>query len=139
VATDLDQTLLERARIACYPPGALRELPQEFVARAFTARDGCRCLRERHKAGVTFLRQDFRIAAPEGRFDLILCRNLAFTYFAPALQLDALERIDSALAPGGVLMIGAHERLPATAKGWQPVGGNRSVLVRGAMPDGTQG
>ena len=135
VATDLDETLIERARIACYPAGALRELPQEFVARAFTARDGYRCLRERHKAGVAFLRQDFRVAAPEGRFDLILCRNLAFTYFAPALQLDALERIDSALAPNGFLVIGAHERLPATAKGSQPVGGNRSVLVRGAMPD----
>ncbi len=44
-----------------------------------------------------------------------LCRNLVFTYFAPGLQ-EALQRaIWARLAPGGYLVIGAHERLPAEA------------------------
>jgi chemotaxis protein methyltransferase CheR len=100
VATDVDETLLERARIACYPAGALRELPAELAAQAFSVRDGCRCLHERHRAGVTFLLQDIRAQVPEGRFDLMLCRNLAFTYFAPTLQEAALERIEAGTRSG---------------------------------------
>ena len=139
VATDLDDALLERARIACYPAGALRELPGELAAQAFSSRDGCRALRERHKAGVTFLRQDLRAAVPEGPFDLVLCRNLAFTYFSPALQAATLERLAAALAPDGVLVIGAHERLPASAAGWTSFGGSRSVLTRQAPPGAARG
>lgn len=35
--------------------------------------------------------QDIRLAEPEGAFDLILCRNLAFTYFEPGLQKEILS------------------------------------------------
>ena len=36
--------------------------------------------------------QDLRSQAPPGPFDIILCRNLASTYFAPALQQRVLVR-----------------------------------------------
>ena len=46
-------------------------------------------------------------------FDLVLCRNVAFTYFDDAGQRATLRRIASVTAPGGALVIGAHEDLPA--------------------------
>ena len=49
---------------------------------------------------------------PEGPFDLILCRNLVFTYFDEAAQRDALRRLLERLCPGGALVIGSHETLP---------------------------
>ena len=130
VATDVDEGLLERARIACYPAGSLRELPRELIAVAFSERDGCCCLKGRHGQGVAFLNQDLRAEAPEGRFDLVLCRNLAFTYFAPALQESVLERIASALVTGGFLVVGVHEHLPGRVAGWEPVCGNPAILVQ---------
>jgi hypothetical protein len=62
---------------------------------------------------VTFRCQDLRRELPEGAFDLVLCRNLAFTYFEPALQQETLARLLSRTRPGGALAIGLHESLPA--------------------------
>ena len=61
---------------------------------------------------MSFLLQDLRSEAPEGFFDLILCRNVAFTYFEPPLQGEALDRLVERLAQPGYLVIGAQERLP---------------------------
>jgi chemotaxis protein methyltransferase CheR len=48
--------------------------------------------------------------APAGRFDLILCRNVAI-YFEPAAKSRLHRVLADALAPGGVLMLGRSERL----------------------------
>jgi ADP-ribosylglycohydrolase len=50
---------------------------------------------------VRFLEQDIRQALPMGRFDLILCRNLAFTYFENALQAAIARRLVERLETGG--------------------------------------
>ena len=64
------------------------------------------------RAMVEFRVQDLREAMPVDTFDLIACRNLAFTYFDEALQAEVLENLTRRLSPGGSLVIGAHERLP---------------------------
>lgn len=120
--TDAGDDLLARARRGCYAPGSLKDVPAHWRAQAFEARDGLFCVRARHRAGVRFVRQDLRHRAPEGPFDLVLCRNLAFTYFEPELQAAVLARIAGAMAAGGYLAIGNHERLPH-AHGFAPVTG----------------
>ena len=130
VATDIDEALLERARSACYGAPSLRELPPELAAQAFTGGNGSWCLRPAHRQGVQFLKQDVRQEAPPGRFDLVLCRNLAFTYFAAALQEAVLERIAASLAPQGLLVIGSHEHLPGAMARWRPCCDNRSIFAR---------
>lgn len=86
LATDADFTLLERARRGCYPGTSLRDLPEAWRA-AFAQSGDRHCLRPQYRRSVRFLEQDIRRSYPEGRFDLILCRNLAFTYFEPALRM----------------------------------------------------
>ena len=51
----------------------------------------------------------------EGPFDLVLCRNLAFTYFVTGQQMEVLAGIRARLVAGGALVIGGHERLPEGA------------------------
>jgi len=112
VATDADAALLERARRGCYRRATLRELPPEWVAQAFSPRDGELCLRPELREGLDFRCEDLRQRMPEGPFHLVLCRNVAFTYFAPPVQREVLARLLERLAPGGLLVIGAHESLP---------------------------
>ena len=112
VATDVDARLLQRARAACYPLGSLRDLPSEWIAAAFDPGGEELCLRGAFRAPVGFVRQDIRDQMPDGPFDLVLCRNLVFTYFAPSLQLLLTEQILRRLAPGGLLVLGGHETLP---------------------------
>jgi len=63
---------------------------------------------------------DIRSEMPEGPFHLILCRNLAFTYFDEALQREVLARIRDRVVAGGALIIGIHESLPSGYPGFEP-------------------
>jgi chemotaxis protein methyltransferase CheR len=86
-------------------PGPLRE-------RAFVDRDGQFCVRPECRAGIEFARQDVRFEQPAGPFDLIFCRNVAFTYFARPSQVSVLGHLVARLRPGACLVIGRCERLP---------------------------
>ena len=111
LATDSDPHLLERARRACYPATSLRDVPERWRA-AFEPFGEEYCLRPDYRAPVRFLEQDIRHAFPEGRFDLILCRNLVFTYFETSLQTEIARRLAERLIAGGMLLLGIHESLP---------------------------
>ncbi len=111
VATDAGSHLLARARRACYPPSSLRELPKDWHV-AFEARDDEFCLQSNYRTAMKFAEQDIRQRSIVGTFELILCRNLVFTYFVPALQIKIARRLADALVPGGLLLLGAHESLP---------------------------
>ena len=118
LGTDIDEGLLARARRACYPRGALRELPPDWIADAFEATTAGDCLCRDIANSVDFARHDIRSGAPDGEFDLVLCRNLAFTYFDAALQCDVAATIHRSLRAGGALVLGRHEQLPAEAAGF---------------------
>ena len=112
LGTDADPVMLSRARAACYPGGSLKELPPAWREAAFARTDGAFRLRPAFRHGITLRLQDIRRRRPAGPFDLILCRNLAFTYFAAPLQARLLRAIRARLRPGGALVIGGHEDLP---------------------------
>jgi len=122
-ATDAGAHMLRRARAATYSRGTLKELSAQRVEHSFSRQGELLVLRDDLRGAVTFQQQDIRREAPEGPFDLVLCRNLAFTYFEESLQREVLERIRSHMEPGGVLVIGGHEALPACDHGltqWKP-------------------
>jgi chemotaxis protein methyltransferase CheR len=114
VATDIDDVQLARAATGEFPSGALRELGEPWQAAAF---DGPR-LRERFRASVRFERRDLRSTAPDGPFDLVLCRNLAYSYFDDVTQRAVTASFRAALRTGGVLVVGSDESLPDGAPGF---------------------
>jgi chemotaxis protein methyltransferase CheR len=115
LATDASPAMVARAAAACYEARSLKELPQAWRARAFERTGRLYSLHQRYRAAVELRQQDLRQAMPEGPFDLILCRNLAFTYFEPALQETILLDMAKRLRLRGALVVGAHERLPMNA------------------------
>jgi chemotaxis protein methyltransferase CheR len=118
LATDVDETMLARSRTACYPESSLRELPARWRELGFVARDGLLCLRDDVRTRVTIGWHDVRTPAPDGPFDLVLCRNVAFTYFDERTQRRVCELLAAALVPGGALVLGRHEALPPEASGF---------------------
>ena len=120
LATDADETMIRRARAAWYGESTLRELPPLWRSRGFVRRGGRCHLRPRFRQPVTVERHDVRDSIPNGPYDLVLCRNLAFTYFELPLQREVAERLALALRPGGALVVGSHERLPEGSGGLTP-------------------
>lgn len=121
LATDIEQAMLARARRGCYGAGSLRELPERWRTEAFIARDGEFRLRDRFRESVSFARHDLlRDPPPGGEFDVVLCRNVAFTYFDDAGQRVVADRLSRVLRPGGALVLGRHEGLPEDSGPFSP-------------------
>ena len=112
VATDVDAQMIARAQAARYPQSSLKEIPREWQRVSFENHGREARLSPRFQHDVEFQVQDLRDESPSGTFDLILCRNLAFTYFATDLQNSVLKRLSDSLEPGGFLVVGAHEVIP---------------------------
>ena len=130
IATDSDPVMLSRAKKACYHYSSLKALPASWIKAAFHVENGSYCLEESYKKAVSFLRQDIRHKMPKELFDLVLCRNLVFTYFDDTLQRELLERIEEKVRPGGYLVIGTHESLPKDAGGFEQVCGRPGIYRR---------
>jgi chemotaxis protein methyltransferase CheR len=121
LATDVDDAMLARSRRGCYGAGSLRELPEAWRAAAFARRGAEYCLREEIKSAVSIEASDLlRDPAPAGPFDLVLCRNLAFTYFDSRGQRAVAARVAGVLRAGGALVLGAHEAPAADVPGFEP-------------------
>jgi len=100
IATDADETMIERAEAACYARSSLKDLPQEWLDRAFIRRSQLFCLAPEFRQGVELVLQDIRRSMPEG------------------LQRGISDQLQERLRPGGFLVLGGHEALPADASGW---------------------
>ncbi len=111
LATDTKMDLLGRARHACYPYSSVRNLPASWREVAFSLAGDTYCLKPEYRQWVAFQYHDVRQPPPARDFDMVLCRNLAFTYYDQALQLHVKQHLLDALRPGGVLLLGAREAM----------------------------
>lgn len=127
LATDADRNMIERAKEGCYQAGSLRELPLDWRKSGFVREQDRFCVIPGLRDKVTFLEQDIRTVEPGGLFHLILCRNLAFTYFDKELQKEILVRLHDKLDTEGALVVGIHESLPPGFSGFLPLPGSPGI------------
>jgi chemotaxis methyl-accepting protein methylase len=114
LATDIGEYLIERAREGRYKKSSLEEIPEDIFRNLFK-RDGESYLLDRIiRENVEFRRHDIIRDDPFTGMDMILCRNLAFTYFSKETQLEVLKKIAASLNEEGYLIIGKDESLPLT-------------------------
>ena len=112
VATDADRRCLHRAREGRYPASSLRELPLDLRHRYFVNEGGDFVIAPRFRERVVWLEHNLFWDSPFPDNHLILCRNVAYTYFTEALQQEISRRFHQALLPGGLLVIGRKDQLP---------------------------
>jgi len=110
LATDIDANALEAARRGIYAGKAVQAVAPARLQRYFTREGDHFCLRDNIKRLVTFRRHDLLQDAYGSGYHLIICRNVVI-YFTTATQSDLYRRFYQALAPGGILFIGATESL----------------------------
>jgi chemotaxis protein methyltransferase CheR len=113
LGTDIDRRAIERAGAGDFSAEDVRDAPPAALARFFSA-DGERWRPAAElRALVSFELGDLlRLRPPASAYDLVLCRNTVI-YFTEEVR-DALhERLASALRPGGILVVGATERVSA--------------------------
>lgn len=114
-ATDLDPTVLARARAATYRATALDETPDILRQRYFTGSDPW-AVGPDVRARVRFLGHDLlREPPPAAPYDLITCRNVVI-YFERPNQERLYHAFADALRPGGVLLLGKVETLVGTVR-----------------------
>lgn len=113
VATDSNPQMIQRALQASYSYSSVKNLPQAWRENVFMEQQGSFVLKAEFRHNVQFLNEDIRQKTANNHFDLVLCRNLVFTYFQEELQCEILQQLQKSIVKGGALVIGIHENLPA--------------------------
>ncbi len=109
--TDIDQRMVARARAGRFSLADARDVPPAALERWF-ARDGDELvahpdLRRRVRFDAADL---LRLRVAPRSFDLVLCRNTVI-YFTPDVRDGLHARLADGLRTGGVLLVGATERV----------------------------
>lgn len=123
IATDRGDDVLARARAGVFDAASLGELPAALREAGFVRDHDRFRVRDEIRAGIGFCVGDVRVDVPEGPLDLVLCRNVAFTYFDEPTQRAFLGRLVPRMVPGGALVIGRRERLAVGTPGLAPIAG----------------
>jgi chemotaxis protein methyltransferase CheR len=114
LATDIAPTALEQAIAGRYGERAVRTLPGGVRERYFSSDGAVSTVSQRLRGLVEFRRHnlvhDPMPPTGEQRFDVILCRNVLIYFDRPTVE-HVLERLEGALAPAGLLLLGAADRL----------------------------
>jgi len=113
-AVDVNPAMLAIARRGRYRAWSLRETPPAMRARWFRAEGDLLALDDAIRAAVAFEERNLGADDPAlwtpGAYDVVFCRNVMM-YFTPQGARALVERIASALAPGGLLFLGHAETL----------------------------
>lgn len=110
LATDIDATVLGKARLGVYSAADVKNVSSQRLSKYFAHDEGSSTyvLKPRIRDRVTFEVHDLlRDKYPDG-VDLILCRNVAI-YFTETAKDLLYRRFYDSLAEGGLLFVGGTE------------------------------
>lgn len=114
VGSDIDTGVLEAAAEGVFRKRALMRLPPELIARYFHELDDERWqILDDLRQSVRFSRVnliDTKQTRPQGRFDVIFCRNVLI-YFDDESRRIAAENLYDSLLPGGFICLGHTESM----------------------------
>ena len=110
MGSDVSETAVDRARAGLYTPfEAQRGLGVTQMIRWFSESEEGWRVAESLRRNVRFQVHNILEAPPHpGQFDIVLCRNVLL-YLSMDKKRAAFDRLSSALAPDGWLMLGAGE------------------------------
>ncbi len=122
LGTDISHSAIAAARQGNYSQFEVqRGLGVTEMLRHFDETDKGWQIHENVRAFTRFQQHNVLHDSPSRqKFDLVLCRNVLL-YFDPLTRQAAFERLRSALAPDGYLMLGAGETVVGQTETFKPV------------------
>lgn len=127
VATDIDTSVLAKARAGVYPEASVASVPAAARKQCFTSRsDAGKPVVEVGSALKSMIKfQQLNLTKPNwplsGQFDFIFCRNVLI-YFDQPTKTGILRRMHSVLRPGGILYVGHSEHFRDELDLYRPCG-----------------
>ncbi|MCM8710945.1 protein-glutamate O-methyltransferase CheR [Clostridium sp. SYSU_GA19001] len=110
IATDIDSTILDRARAGEYSFSEVKNVKKEYLDKYFKVSGDKYIIDSRIKNMVSFKKHDLILEAYEKDFDLIVCRNVVI-YFNQDVKDAIYKKFSSSLKKGGLLFVGATESI----------------------------
>ncbi len=122
IATDIDKNILKSAAKGLYKYESIKSIKYHLLEKYFIKKEDTFKLKSEIKKMVSFSEFDMlstKSYVPSesiyGSFDIVLCRNLLI-YFNTEFQEIIFKKLYRALNPGGHLILGEAESLPAKFK-----------------------
>lgn len=110
LATDLDENVIQKAKLGLYPERSLAEVPKDIQAKYFHQEGGFYKVSDDIKKTVTFKKHNLLKDNYDSNFDLIVCRNVMI-YFTEEAKDQIYENFSKSLRPGGILFVGSTEQI----------------------------
>lgn len=115
LATDLDENVLQKAKLGLYPERSLAEVPNPVQSKYFVQEGQFYKVKDEIKSTVNFKKHNLLRDPYESNFDLIVCRNVMI-YFTEEAKDQIYANFSKALRPGGILFVGSTEQIFNPAK-----------------------
>lgn len=110
LATDIDNTILEKAKKAEYIYSEIKNVKAEYLNKYFIKDNDKYFVIDKIKNMVTFKKHDLILDSYQGNFDLIVCRNVVI-YFNQDIKEKIYQKFSNSLKKGGLLFVGATESI----------------------------
>lgn len=110
LATDVDETILNKAREGYFAPEDMRNVSAEWRKRYFIQQDSRYQVKPELKRNISFRKHNLLADPFDTGFHLIVCRNVVI-YFDEEAKDRLYARFFQSLVPGGVLFVGSTERI----------------------------
>ncbi|PRO66812.1 CheR family methyltransferase [Alkalicoccus urumqiensis] len=110
LATDLDQSILDKAGHGFYAEKALKEVTEKEKEQYFIKEEMGLRISGEIKKSIQFKRHNLLADAYPSSMDLILCRNVMI-YFTEEAKKEIYHRFAASLKPGGILFVGSTEQI----------------------------
>lgn len=110
LATDIDDTILNKARIGEYSFSEIKNVKNEYINRYFKIEMDKYILDNKIKSIVTFKKHDLILENYDDDFDLIICRNVVI-YFNQEVKDDIYRKFSRSMRKGALLFVGATESI----------------------------
>lgn len=115
LATDLDEQALKQAKAGVYHERSLKDVPATYKAAYFSKHGDVYVVSDELKRSVRFEQGNLLSDPFDSNFDLIICRNVLI-YFTEEAKKLLYQKFSKALAPGGILFVGATEQILSPAQ-----------------------
>lgn len=110
LATDIDETCLQKAKAGVYQERSLAEVPPDIKKKYFIQEGSFYRVKDEIKNTVTFKKHNLLSDPYEKNFDLIVCRNVMI-YFTEEAKDYIYKEFSNSLRSGGILFVGSTEQI----------------------------